>query len=38
MHNQVMPGGGLPPSAMSGRHVTQILCKKDKKEFVTTTP
>jgi phytoene dehydrogenase-like protein len=34
----VEPGGGLPPAAMSGRNVTQIICKKDKKKFVTTTP
>ena len=31
-------GGGLPAVAMSGRNVTQIICKKDKKPFVTTTP
>jgi phytoene dehydrogenase-like protein len=29
----VMPGGGLPSGVMSGRHVTQILCKKDGKKF-----
>jgi len=34
----VEPGGGLPPAAMSGRNVTQIICKKDKRPFVTTTP
>lgn len=34
----VEPGGGLPPTAMSGRNVTQIICKKDKRPFVTTTP
>ena len=34
----VEPGGGLPAAAMSGRNVTQIICKKDKKKFVTTTP
>jgi len=34
----VEPGGGLPPAVMSGRHSIQILCKKDKKRFVTTTP
>jgi len=32
----VQPGGSLPAVAMSGRNVTQIICKKDKKEFVTT--
>jgi phytoene dehydrogenase-like protein len=34
----VEPGGGLPTAAMSGRNVTQIICKQDKKPFVTTTP
>ncbi|HEY55350.1 MAG TPA: NAD(P)/FAD-dependent oxidoreductase [Dehalococcoidia bacterium] len=34
----VEPGGGLPTAAMSGRNVTQIICKKDKRAFVTTTP
>ncbi|HEY32820.1 MAG TPA: NAD(P)/FAD-dependent oxidoreductase [Dehalococcoidia bacterium] len=34
----VEPGGGLPPAAMSGRNVTQIICKKDKKPFITTRP
>jgi len=34
----VEPGGGLPPAAMSGRNVTQIICKQDKRPFVTTTP
>ena len=28
--------GGLPTSVVSGRHVAQIICKKDKKKFVTT--
>jgi phytoene dehydrogenase-like protein len=31
----VEQGGGLPTAAMSGRNVTQIICKKDKKTFVT---
>jgi phytoene dehydrogenase-like protein len=31
----VEPGGGLPPAIMSGRNVTQIICKKDKKKFTT---
>jgi len=30
--------GGIPSAAMSGRYVTQIICKKDKKPSVTTTP
>jgi phytoene dehydrogenase-like protein len=34
----VNPGGGMPTAAMSGRHTIQIICKKDKKRFVTTTP
>lgn len=34
----VNPGGGMPTAAMSGRHTIQIICKKDKKEFVTSTP
>ena len=34
----VEPGGGVPTGAMSGRNVTQLICKKDKKPFVTTTP
>lgn len=32
----VQPGGSLPAVAMSGRNAVQIICKKDKKEFVTT--
>jgi phytoene dehydrogenase-like protein len=31
----VEPGGGLPPAAYSGRNLTQVLCKKDGKRFVT---
>jgi phytoene dehydrogenase-like protein len=34
----VFMGGGIPGAIMSGRHLTQIICKKDKKRFVTTTP
>ena len=34
----VMPGGSLPYVAVSGRNVTQIICKNDKKKFVTSTP
>jgi phytoene dehydrogenase-like protein len=29
----VQPGGGLPSALMTGCHVIQILCKKDKKRF-----
>ncbi|MHC4259478.1 MAG: phytoene desaturase family protein [Planctomycetota bacterium] len=31
----VEPGGGLPAALMSGRNVTQIICKRDRKKFVT---
>jgi len=31
-------GGGLPPAVSGGRHVIQILCKKDGKRFVATEP
>jgi len=34
----IQPGGGLPTGVMTGRHVTQIICKNDKKKFVTSTP
>ena len=32
----VQPGGGIPSGAMTGRNVTQIICKKDNKKFMTT--
>jgi phytoene dehydrogenase-like protein len=28
-------GGGVPTSLMSGRNVTQLICKKEKKKFTT---
>ena len=31
----VMPGGGVPPCFYSGRHVIQLLCKRDGKKFTT---
>ena len=34
----VNPGGGMPAAVMSGRHTIQMICKKDKKRFVTSTP
>jgi phytoene dehydrogenase-like protein len=34
----VNPGGGMPTAAMSGRQTIQMICKKDKKKFVTSTP
>jgi phytoene dehydrogenase-like protein len=29
-------GGGVPSALLSGRNVTQLICKKDKKKFITT--
>jgi phytoene dehydrogenase-like protein len=34
----VEPGGGVPGAAMSGRNVIQLICKRDKKQFVTRLP
>lgn len=34
----VEPGGMVPVVAMSGRNVVQMLCQRDKKPFVTSTP
>jgi phytoene dehydrogenase-like protein len=34
----VEPGGGVPPAALSGRYVAQMICARDSKPFVTTTP
>jgi phytoene dehydrogenase-like protein len=34
----VEPGGGVPLAAVSGRYVTQIICKKDRRPFVTSVP
>ena len=34
----VNPGGGIPTAIMSGSHTVQMICKKDKKQFVTSTP
>jgi phytoene dehydrogenase-like protein len=34
----VEPGGGVPTAALSGRNVMQIICKRDRRAFVTTTP
>ena len=34
----VMPGGGVPPCLISGRHIVQILCHRDRKRFVTAFP
>ena len=34
----VFMGGGVPGAIMSGRHLIQIICKKDKKKFISTVP
>jgi len=34
----VEPGGGVPMVAASGRNVIQLICKRDKKPFVTRLP
>ena len=34
----IEPGGGLPPAAISSRNITQIIYRKNKRPFVTTTP
>jgi phytoene dehydrogenase-like protein len=34
----VEPGGGVPTAALSGRNVMQIICKRDRRAFVTTAP
>jgi phytoene dehydrogenase-like protein len=34
----VAPGGGVPPSLYSGRHVIQILCRQDGKPFMAAVP
>jgi phytoene dehydrogenase-like protein len=34
----VNPGGGMPTAVMSGYHTIQMICKKERKKFVTSTP
>ena len=34
----VEPGGSVPTAVISGRNVTQIICKQDKKKFIISTP
>lgn len=34
----VEPGGGVPGAAMSGRNAIQLICKRDRKPFVTRLP
>jgi phytoene dehydrogenase-like protein len=31
----LFPGGGLPPSAQTGKWAIQLICKKEKQEFVS---
>ena len=31
----LFPGGGLPPSAQTGKWVVQLICKKEKQQFVS---
>ncbi len=32
----LFPGGGLPPSAQSGKWVVQLICKNEKKTFISS--
>jgi len=34
----VVPGGGLPSSALAGRYVAQLICAQFKKNFAATVP
>ena len=34
----VNPGVGMPTAAMSGHNTIQVICHRDKKPFVTSTP
>ena len=34
----VYVGAGVPGAVMSGRHLMQIICKTDRKSFVTSVP
>jgi len=34
----MLPGGGVPSCLYSGRHVLQLLCRRDKKSFLTNIP
>ncbi len=31
----LFPGGGLPPSAQTGKWTVQLICKKEKKRFIS---
>lgn len=32
----LFPGGGLPPSAQTGKWAVQLICKKEKQRFIST--
>jgi phytoene dehydrogenase-like protein len=34
----VSPGGGLPSGIITARNAFKQICKKEGKEFITTTP
>ena len=34
----VNPGGGMPTAAMSGNHTIQLICRREKRKFVTSKP
>ena len=34
----VNPGGGMPTAVVSGNHTIQLICRRDRKQFVTTRP
>lgn len=34
----IVPGGGIPTAAKCGRDLLQILCKQEKRRFVTSIP
>jgi phytoene dehydrogenase-like protein len=34
----VLPPGGVPTGAKSSRDVLQLICRKDRKKFITTEP
>jgi hypothetical protein len=31
----LVPGGGLPPSAQTGKWAVQLICKKRKQQFIS---
>jgi hypothetical protein len=34
----VNPGGGISTAVLSGNHTVQMICKNDKKKFITSVP